>query len=82
MIKRRMIKLITALMLSTMLTPALADSIRPGSRPLTGVQKRSSKGPSCLVLEDDGEMMMYVVTLTSLAASPPRPRRACQGGER
>ena len=38
-----------------MLTPALADSIRPGSRPLTGVQKRSSKGPSCLVLEDDGE---------------------------
>ena len=55
MIKRKMIKLITALILSTMLTPALADSIRPGSRPLTGVQKRSSKGPSCLVLEDDGE---------------------------
>lgn len=55
MIKRKMIKLIAALMLTSMLTPALANSIRPGSRPISGVQKRSSKGPSCLVLEDDGE---------------------------
>ena len=47
--------LLVLALLSTMLTPALADSIRPGSRPLTGVQKRATKSPTCLVLEDDGE---------------------------
>ena len=47
--------LLVLALLSTMLPPALADSIRPGSRPLTGVQKRATKSPTCLVLEDDGE---------------------------
>ena len=46
--------LLVLALLSTMLTPTLADSIRPGSRPLTGVQKRATKSPTCLVLEDEG----------------------------
>ena len=46
-------KVLTAIMAASMLLPtgALASSIRPGARP----QTYKPKGPSCLVLVDDGE---------------------------
>ena len=49
-------RLLTSLIAASMLMPSmvLASSIRPGS-PSPRTTYKGSKGPSCLVLVDDGE---------------------------